>query len=205
VNPFLLGAASYLLGATPTAYWLGRSIHHLDLREHGSGNLGATNAFRVLGWKTALPVMAVDVGKGWFPTAVFPLLVVDGRPEWALLFGGAAVLGHMYSFWVGFRGGKGVATSAGVFLALAPWAFLVALACWLGVALASGFISLASVSAALLLPLAVALTPHQGGSWTILFTVGLSVLVIWAHRSNLARLRRGEEPRISSLRDSAAP
>ena len=120
---YALLALSYLLGATPTSYWMGRAFHGLDLREHGSGNLGATNVFRILGPKWALPVVAVDVAKGFVPVWFFPSMV-DGGLGWTLAFGGAAIVGHIYSLWVGFKGGKGIATSAGVFLALAPWAVL---------------------------------------------------------------------------------
>ena len=112
--------AAYLIGAVPTSYLIGRMARGIDLREHGSGNLGATNAFRVLGWRLALPVLLIDVFKGWFPAFVFPRL--DGAGwEWALAYGAAAILGHVFSVYVNFKGGKGVATGAGVFLALAPF------------------------------------------------------------------------------------
>ena len=93
---YALLVCSYLLGATPSSYWIGRAFHGLDLREHGSGNLGATNAFRVLGWKSALPVVLIDIAKGWLPVALFPGLAGVGF-EWALAFGAAAILGHMFS------------------------------------------------------------------------------------------------------------
>ena len=190
----LLLALSYLLGATPTSYWVGKAFHGLDLREHGSGNLGATNSFRVLGWKSALPVMIVDVGKGFVPVWFFPPLA-GGDFRWTLAFGGAAVLGHMFSLWVGFRGGKGVATSAGVFLGLAPWAALGALVVWLVVVSVSRMVSLASMTAAAALPLLVWVLPHRGGAGLVAFTVALALMVIWAHRSNIRRIVRGEEPR----------
>ncbi|HSG06888.1 MAG TPA: glycerol-3-phosphate 1-O-acyltransferase PlsY [Longimicrobiales bacterium] len=191
----LLLALSYLLGATPTSYWVGKAFHGLDLREHGSGNLGATNSFRVLGWKSALPVMIVDVGKGFIPVWLFPQLAA-GPFGWTLAFGGAAVVGHMFSLWVGFRGGKGVATSAGVFLGLAPWSVLGALAVWLVAVFASRMVSLASISAAVTLPFFVWLLPHRGGVGLVVFTVALALTVIWAHRSNIRRILRGEESRI---------
>jgi glycerol-3-phosphate acyltransferase PlsY len=199
---YLLLALSYLLGATPTSYWVGRAFHGLDLRQHGSGNLGATNALRVMGWRWAVPVMVVDVAKGFVPVRFFPGLV-DAPFGWTLAFGAAAIFGHMYSLWVGFRGGKGVATSAGVFLALAPWAVLVAFVVWSGVAAATRYVSVASMSAALALPVLVALTPHRGGSALLWFTVALALLVIWAHRSNVRRLVRGEESRIGTTAEPA--
>ena len=137
-------ALSYLLGATPTSYWIGRAFHGLDLREHGSGNLGATNAFRVLGPTWALPVVAVDIAKGFLPVLFFPDLV-GADLGWTIAFGAAAIVGHIFSLWVGFEGGKGIATSAGVFLALAPWAVLGGFVVWAVLALPTGYVSLGSV------------------------------------------------------------
>ena len=187
-------ALSYLVGATPTSYWVGRALHGLDLREHGSHNLGATNALRVLGWKSALPVVLIDVAKGWIPVAVFSELAGVGFP-WALAYGTAAILGHMFSLWVGFKGGKGMATGAGVFLALAPWAVLGGFAVWLALTLPTGYVSLGSVGAAFVLPFLVMLSPHEGGGSLVWFSAGLAVFVIWKHRDNLRRLRLGEENR----------
>lgn len=192
---YALLALSYLLGATPTSYWVGKAFHGVDLREHGSGNLGATNAFRVLGWQWALPVIVVDVAKGFVPVWFFPTLA-SASLGWTLAFGAAAIVGHMFSLWVGFRGGKGVATSAGVFLALAPWAVLGAFIVWLTLAVATRYVSVASMGAALTLPLIVAFTPHAGGASLLAFTVALALFVVWAHRSNVRRLLKGEENRI---------
>jgi acyl phosphate:glycerol-3-phosphate acyltransferase len=187
-------ALSYLLGATPTSYWVGKLFHGIDLREHGSGNLGATNAFRVLGWQWAIPVLLVDVAKGFVPVWFFPRLS-GASLTWTLGFAAAAILGHMFSLWVGFRGGKGVGTSAGAFLALAPLAVLGAFAVWLALALATRYVSLASLGAAVALPVCVALTSHAGGHGLVWFTVGLAAVVIWAHRGNIVRLMRGQESR----------
>ena len=198
----LLLALSYLLGATPTSYWVGRGIHGVDLREHGSGNLGATNTFRVLGWKSALPVMIVDVAKGFVPVWFLPAFV-GGSFGWTLAFGAAAVVGHMFSVWVGFRGGKGVATSAGVFLALAPWAVLCGLGVWLAVVSISRIVSLASIAAAAALPVLVWLLPHRGGTGIVAFTAAVGLGVIWAHRSNVRRLLRGEESRFGKSKSKA--
>ncbi len=195
MSPLLLVPLAYLLGATPTSFWVGRAIYGVDLREEGSGNLGATNTFRVLGWKAALPVMVVDVTKGWLPVWLFPK--VDGAQawSWALAYGAAAILGHVFSAWVRFRGGKGVATSAGVFLGLAPWGVLIAFAVWLVTVLVTRIVSLASILAALAIPVAVAMTPHQGGNALLAFTLALALFVLWAHRANVGRLLRGEEHR----------
>lgn len=187
-------ALSYLLGATPTSYWVGRAFHGIDLREHGSGNLGATNAFRVLGWRWAAPVMAVDVAKGFVPAWLFPAWA-GGSFGWSLAFGAAAIVGHMFSVWVRFRGGKGVATSAGVFVALAPWAALAAFAVWAAATAATRIVAVGSIAAAAALPLFVALLPHRGGSGLVAFSAALAAFVIWAHRANVRRLLRGEENR----------
>lgn len=197
----LLLALSYLAGATPTSYWVGRAFHGIDLREHGSGNLGATNAFRVMGWQWAAPVMVADMAKGFVPVWFFPGLV-GGSMAWTLAFGAAAILGHMFSVWVGFKGGKGVATSAGVFLALAPLACAAALGVWLVVAFSTRFVSVASIAAAAALPALVAVLPHRGGRGLVGFTAALALVVIWAHRSNVRRLLRGEESRFGRSRGS---
>ncbi len=191
---YALLALSYLLGATPTSYWVGRVFHGIDLREHGSGNLGATNSLRVLGWKSAVPVIVVDIGKGFVPVWFFPGLI-DASLAWTLGFGAAAIVGHIFSIWVGFRGGKGVATSAGVFLALAPWAVLGGFVVWLALALTTRYVSVASMGAAVSLPILVAVLPTRVGAGMMGFTVALAIFVVWAHRSNLRRLARGEENR----------
>lgn len=196
--PLLGVLAAYALGATPTSHWVARGIHGLDLRREGSGNLGATNTFRVLGPRVAVPVLLADVAKGWIPAFAFPLVDGFGTEGWALLYGGAAILGHSFSFWVGFRGGKGVATATGVFLALAPWALLVAFALWVGMVAATRLVSLASVAAALTLVVTVQWTPHGGGPALPYFAAGIALFVIWTHRGNIARLVRGEEPRVGA-------
>lgn len=189
--PFLL--LGYLLGAVPTSLLIGKWARGIDLREHGSGNLGATNAFRVLGWRLALPVLVVDVFKGWLPAYAFPRWDGAASPAWALAYGAAAILGHVFSIYVRFRGGKGIATSAGVFLALAPLAVLSAAAVWGAVVFATGIVSVASIAAAFTLPLAV--YAFQGTDAAFWLAVALAVFVVYAHRTNIRRLLRGEEPR----------
>ncbi len=193
MNPYVLLVLAYAAGATPTSYVMGKGVYGIDLRTKGSGNLGGTNAFRVLGWKAALPVVAVDVLKGWFPVWYFPQLHGDVPWAWALAYGAAAIVGHVFSFWVGFKGGKGVATSGGVFLAVAPLALLGGVVAWSLVMIATGISAAGSLAAALIVPVLVLFTPHQGGDVTLWFTVGLAVFVIWSHRSNIGRLMRGEE------------
>lgn len=198
--PVLLVLLSYLLGATPSALWIGRGIYGIDLGRVGSGNLGATNAFRVLGRKAAIPVVLADILKGWIPVALFPGLVPGLGFHWTLAFAGAVIAGHVFSFWVRFRGGKGVATSGGVFLALAPTGVFLTLILWILSVYLTGYVSVASLLAAVALPVAVYLTPHQGGGALVLFSVGLGLFVTWAHRKNIGRLIRGEEPRFGGKR-----
>ncbi len=198
---WLLLVASYLLGATPTSYVVGRLGYGVDLREVGSGNLGATNTFRVLGWKAALPVMVMDVGKGWVPTALFHRWDA-AAPEWALAYGAAAIVGHVYSLYVGFRGGKGVATSAGVFLALAPWAVLIGFVVWVITVALTRIVSLGSLLAAVVLPIAVYVTNEpMVVRW---LSVALSAFVIYAHRANIRRLLSGQENRFGRSTEEAS-
>jgi glycerol-3-phosphate acyltransferase PlsY len=183
--------AAYLLGATPTSYLAGKLGRGIDLREHGSKNLGATNVYRILGWKYAIPVALIDIAKG-----AVPVLLAPSSPHaWLpLALGGAAVLGHMFSPYVRFKGGKGVATAAGMFLALAPVAVLLAIVVW-GVCLwLTGYVSLSSIIAVLSVPLSVALL-QPGSSYVFWASVALVALIIFAHRRNVARLIAGTENR----------
>ncbi len=193
VRVVLLVLASYLIGAFPTSYVAGRLLRGIDLRQHGSGNLGATNVYRVLGWKAALLVFPVDIAKGFVPTFFFPRL--DGSPhwEWALAFGAAAILGHVYSVYVRFKGGKGVATSAGVFLALAPWAVLAGLVVWVTLVATTRIVSISSIVAAIVVPPVVWLTGRPAP--VLWLSLALMLFVIWSHRTNIGRLLRGEEHR----------
>ncbi len=190
---WLLVLASYLTGAFPTSYLAGRLVRGIDLRQHGSGNLGATNVFRVLGWKAATPVFMVDIFKGFAPTFFFPRLDGSPRWEWALAYGAAAILGHVYSVYVRFKGGKGVATSAGVFLALAPWALLAGVVVWVSLVAVTRIVSIASIVAALVVPPVVLLT--RGNGPVLWLSLALMAFVIWSHRTNIGRLLRGEEHR----------
>lgn len=194
MNPVIFALLAYGIGATPTSFWVGKVGYGVDLRMKGSGNLGGTNVFRVLGWKMALPVIVIDVLKGWLPTWYFPQVHPDTTPStWALVYGGAAILGHVFSFWVGCKGGKGVATSGGVFLAVAPLAALGCSVVWLVVFLITRTSSLGSLSAVLAaLPLLYVL-PHREGPAVFWFTIMLITFIFWAHRSNIRRLVRGEE------------
>lgn len=201
MTPVFLVFFAYVLGAIPTSFWVGKAFFGVDLREKGSGNLGATNAYRILGWKAALPVAVFDVFKGWLPVWLFPQIHGAAPWSWTLAYAGAAIVGHVFSFWVRFKGGKGMATSTGALLALAPWAVPVGLGVWLSAVFTTRIVSLGSMLAALALPPAVYFLPHQGGNLLVGFTAALAAFVIWAHRSNVRRLLRGEENRFGSAND----
>jgi acyl phosphate:glycerol-3-phosphate acyltransferase len=196
MHPAIAILISYLVGSIPAAHVAGRA-HGVDLTRHGSGNLGATNVVRVLGWKTGIAVFLVDVAKGALPVIFLPPLVASRLSPTvvAMAVGLAAVAGHVRPALLGFRrGGKGVATATGVFLGIAPVATLVAFAVFVAVVLVSGYVSLGSLVSA------VALTVTLGvleGFRSEIFFLGalLSVFVFWTHRANMGRLRRGEEHR----------
>ena len=196
--PALWVAVSYLLGAVPSSYLAARWVRGIDLREHGSGNLGATNTFRVLGGRVAAPVMLFDVAKGYVPAALFARWDGSADWSWALAYGAAAIVGHVFSIYVGFRGGKGVATGAGVFLALAPIAVLPAFLVWMAVMAAGRMVSLASIAAAATLVGALLLTEDRPAILALGLLVGS--FVIFAHRANVGRILRGEEHRFGAPR-----
>ena len=193
----LLVVAAYLMGSIPTSYLAGR-LHGIDLREHGSGNLGGTNAYRVMGAAAGVPVVLIDVLKGYVPAHFFPLWDGSAVGDLALLYGLAAIAGHVWSVFVGFRGGKGVATGAGVLLALAPTSALVGLLVWIGIVSITRYVSVASLSAATVVPLTAWLTDES--SLTVFFCSAIAIFVWWTHRDNMRRLSRGEENRFGRSR-----
>ena len=192
--------AAFLLGSVPTGYLVGR-LKGVDIRQHGSGNIGATNVLRTLGKPLGILVFVIDALKGLAAVLVPLWLLGPGVPAWLPVVAGvAAVAGHNYTPWLGFKGGKGIATSAGVLLGLMPWAVLVVAVVWFAVFSATRYVSLASMLAALALPVAVAglWSAGIGGNAPLLvFALLLSALAIWRHRSNIGRLRAGTEPRFA--------
>jgi len=194
-TPLLLTLAAYAAGAVPSAFWVGRFLYGKDLRTLGSCNLGATNVFRVLGWRPAAVVMVVDVFKGFAPVWWFPGLDGQDTAAWPVIYGGAAIVGHVYSFWVGFKGGKGVATSGGVLIAIAPVVALAGLGAWPLTMLATRTVSVASMAAAPAVGILGVVMPDFGLPVRV-FLGFIAVFVIWAHRSNIRRLLAGTEPRV---------
>jgi glycerol-3-phosphate acyltransferase PlsY len=198
---FGLLIVAYLLGSTPTSLLLART-RGIDLRTWGSGNLGATNLYRATGFQLAALCTLVDVGKGFIPSRFFPRIDGVDLPQLALAYGVAAVLGHIVSVWVKFRGGKGVATGAGVYLALAPPAVGLSFVVWVIAIATLRIASVASLSAATLFPLWIWMTGHRL-DFVFWASLPLVALVWWTHRTNLKRLLAGREPRVS--RGQGAP
>jgi glycerol-3-phosphate acyltransferase PlsY len=196
VHPAIALLLAYVSGSLPFAYLAG-VVKGVDLRKQGSGNLGATNVFRVLGWKIGLLVFLADAMKGALPVLLLPTRIagVADPTVWAIACGVAAIAGHVRPIFLGFRkGGKGVATAAGVFFALAPIPMLASFVVFVIVVLASGYVSLASLTSALVLP-AVLLFTLGAGSTLFIVSVVIASFVFWTHRANIGRLRRGEEHR----------
>ena len=193
----------YFSGAMPFGYWAGK-LKGLDIRQHGSGNIGATNAIRVLGKGIGIPVFILDALKGWLPVwLVASFLEGQGVAQeivsaGAVVAGLAAVLGHMFTFWLGFKGGKGVATTAGVLLGIAPVAMLGGLIVWLLFFFTLRYVSLASMMAGVgVVATMVAVMAREGRwDWVMLgFGVLIMVLVIVRHRANIGRILAGTEPK----------
>ncbi|GFE56185.1 glycerol-3-phosphate 1-O-acyltransferase PlsY [Geobacter sp. AOG1] len=194
LKDILLIIGAYLVGSVPTGLLLARAFGGVDIRTTGSGNIGATNVYRTLGKKVGIMTLAGDCLKGVIPVVIAKQL---GLPvEWVAAVGAAAFLGHVYTIFLGFKGGKGVATALGVFLAMAPLAVLCALAVFIAVLLKWRYVSLASISAAAAMPVGIILlgSPLPVVAMTLL----IAVLVIYKHRENIDRLRSGTESKFKS-------
>lgn len=216
VSLLVILTLSYLVGSIPGSIWVGKLIHGVDVREHGSGNPGATNVFRVLGWKSGVLCSLIDIGKGLLAAGVIATIRLDALPvgieAWQtdtvvrLLAGIAAIAGHMFPVWARFHGGKGVNTSAGVLLALTPISMLITLLAFFIVLLSSRYVSLASLSAAVAFPSTVAIRKYVFGielDPSLLFlSLVMATGIFVAHRPNIKRLLNGTENRVRSFRPS---
>ena len=204
MTPALLVAAAYLLGAIPASYIAGRLAKGIDLREHGSGNLGATNAFRVLGAKVAAPVVIFDILKGTLPVIAFSQWDGSGDWRWELAYGAAAIIGHVFPVYMRFRGGKGVATSAGVFLALAPEAVGLGLLTWLVVLKATRMVSAGSIAAGVVVGVLLGLNVPAERLEVRVLGGAIVAFIVFAHRANVGRILRGEEHRFGMKKEPQA-
>lgn len=196
MHPALGLVVAYLAGSIPAAYLAGKA-KGIDLRQHGSGNLGTTNVFRVLGWQLGVLVFVVDFAKGALPVWLLPDLATSataqGRQLWAIAYGVAAIAGHVKPiFLLGRGGGKGVATASGVFFALAPLAIVVVSSLFAIAVSVTGIVSLGSLIGAAVLPIAVFVL--QGSTPVFWLSLAVGLFVVWTHRANIRRLARGEEP-----------
>lgn len=190
--------AAYLLGSIPSSVWIGKIFYGIDVREHGSGNAGTTNTIRILGYKAGIPVFIIDALKGWF--AVFLTKIVFGyfpsieMPEYmSLIAAVAVVLGHIFPVFAGFRGGKGVATLLGVGFGLIPIPALIALGIFMVVLLCFGYVSLASITAAVTLPFITYFFVMPGKLLLLLLTIAVAIFIPITHRQNIKRLLNGTE------------
>ena len=195
---------SYLTGSIPTSIIVSRVAKNIDIREHGSGNAGATNVYRILGWKYALIVLFLDIFKAWIPTAIYATKIFKGIsiPDIGfiqILCGFSAVFGHTYPIFARFKGGKGVGSLIGVLLALFPFVFPLCLIVAIFVVVTTGYVSLGSIFAAISLPIIILVLPGLGIITPNLSSVIFSLLVPWfviyTHRSNISRIRNGTENR----------
>jgi acyl phosphate:glycerol-3-phosphate acyltransferase len=190
-------AAAYLLGSLPVALVVAR-MHGVDIFKVGSGNPGMTNVWRTLGWKPALPVAILDAGKGTL--AAWLAMRLTGSMAWALAAGVVAVLGHSFTCFARFKGGKGVLTTFGVFLWFVPASALAALAAWAAIVARTRYVSLGSITAAVVLPAGILAEAHfrrLSGLYPVLaVALALSAFVLYRHRSNMGRLLQGTESKI---------
>jgi glycerol-3-phosphate acyltransferase PlsY len=202
----------YLLGSIPTGFLVAKA-RGIDIRRVGSGNIGATNVFRYLGIPAGIFVLLVDALKGWLAVALLSNLICDwlfpdagqlSRDWFHICAGLAAILGHNFTCWLHFKGGKGIATSAGVLVALVPTPLFLILAVWIVVFALGRYVSLASIAASFTLPFATWITMDRNVRLTAV-TGGMAVLAIYKHRSNIKRLLKGTESRVGAKKPALAP
>ena len=192
---------AYLTGAFPSAVWVGKTFYKIDVREFGSGNAGATNTFRVLGKKAGIPVLLMDIFKGWLAVNYLSLLAVipesiEHQFEIQLVFGIAAVIGHLFPVYTGFRGGKGIATMMGLLIGLSPLEAICCFGIFVIIFSISKYVSLGSIVASIAFPIIVILVFGSDNSSLNLFAVFVPILSLITHQKNIERLLRGEETKV---------
>ena len=195
---------AYLLGSIPTSVWIGRRFHGKDVRDYGSGNAGATNTIRVLGWKAGIPVLIIDLIKGWLAVQLaylthFYIPHSDDFITYQLFLGAAAMMGHIFPIYVGFKGGKGVATLFGIILALSPVATIVCIGVFLLIALLTKYVSLGSIVAGFSFPFILILIFHTTTPSLMIFSLIVAILLLFTHQKNIERLLRNEEAKATFL------
>jgi acyl phosphate:glycerol-3-phosphate acyltransferase len=206
----LLIVSAYLIGSIPTSVWVGKVFFKLDVRDHGSGNAGATNTIRVLGWKAGSPVFIFDVFKGWMAVMLAVYCVSDQFGSDQLVYlkialAGAVVLGHVFPLFAGFRGGKGVATLLGVGIALYPLAVWFVLAIFIVILLATGYVSLGSIIGSIVFPFLEIFLFKQQNVWLIGLSILVAIFIPFIHRKNIKRLLKGEESKFRPSRHGNRP
>jgi len=194
----LLIVVAYLIGSIPTSVWAGKIFFKLDVRDHGSGNAGATNTIRVLGWKAGLPVFIFDVFKGWIAVMLAGFFISDQVGNDQLVFlkialAAAVVLGHVFPLFAGFRGGKGVATLLGIGIALYPVTVWIVLAIFILVLLVTGYVSLGSITGSIVFPFLDIFLFKQENVWLIGLSILVAIFIPVTHWKNIKRLLKGEE------------
>jgi glycerol-3-phosphate acyltransferase PlsY len=201
IKAVLAGLMAYMLGSIPSAIWIGKRFHNIDVREHGSGNAGATNVIRVLGWKTGIPVLLIDIAKGWL-AAMLPVFLQLAEKNTALLtnlqiFAGIiAILGHIFPVFAGFRGGKGVATVFGVFLAIQPLLTISCMGVFLAMLFITWIVSISSMTAGISFPVFLFLFFDTPSLLFKIFAIIVGAALIVTHRKNIGRIWRGEETKL---------
>lgn len=196
----LLIILSYLIGALPSSVWIGMYFYNTDVREHGSGNAGATNTFRILGKKAGTTVLILDILKAWIAVTLLSSLAINKTVELQLALGLVAVLGHIFPVYIGFRGGKGIASLLGVIIALHPMASLTSIAIFLITLITTRFVSLSSILAACAFPITLYYHFEETNHSLLIFSVMVAVLVIFTHKKNIERLFKKEESKVSILK-----
>lgn len=201
---FLTILLAYLIGSIPSAVWIGKYFYKIDVREHGSGNSGATNTFRVLGKAAGIPVMIIDIAKGW--ASVQLAYLASDNPgsepfiELQMVLGMAALLGHIFPVLAAFRGGKGIATLLGVTLAMHPQAALISIGVFALVFLFSNYVSLSSICAAIAFPLSIMFFFPSGVPSMVVFSLFIAAIVMLTHQKNIERLINRQESKIHLIR-----
>lgn len=200
---------AYLIGSVPSAVWVGKAFYGIDVREYGSGNAGATNTFRVLGKRAGIPVLLMDIAKGFFAVKLANVMgnyLPDTQQyiNFKLVLGVCALLGHIFPVYVGFRGGKGVATLLGVLIAVQPQAALICAIVFIVVLLLTSYVSLSSMAAAISYPAILMLRFNETLPTVNIFAMAIAILVLITHQKNIERLLKGTESKVSLFRRKTA-